>query len=1401
MKRAALFIGVNDYHSFPPLKCAREDASSLYQRFLKIYDKDLVIFLYDSEASFDNIKRKIEYIMRNLRPGDLFLLYFSGHGIEIKNDHHLLLSSCGFDKIKQQWKGTVSIRDLELLTAKNGVQSVFVIDSCRNQASFAEVSDIVNLDKLGNNNPEIAETEHIPAGEIGDKGVSMHLQKTVALAGLPPAIFYSCSSGEKAYELKDGEKPHGIFTLALLKVLDNNGRAVLSEVAKKVGIEITSLLEYHHLKQNPQLHQSILIDPVLWGRPHLFEHALFLSRLLISKFKSRKRNNLILIRHWKKTVSFCDEFVTAVQKKYKTCFESVKIKYVDKKNAMGAHFQRAVQWWRSIKLFPRIVSAHTERCKNAESGVFHKKSLKERISTFQKNFSRRNNLRKWCVLGGVFAVLLLASLIVFALHQRERGMELQKHLSTVQSIKSEFTSAEYRQSKIFKLYTDYIDQYHQKAVVSTDNGQYDQAAEQLDTAKKAATWLKKNGALLLRIEALQKSLEASNPGILQTSDSYKKNEALLLRIEALQKSLEASNPGILQASDSYKKIDVQLADVFRDFSNGNFSSAEKALNIVCSSLNMFCRLNDLSIYVKSQKAKIDKENPDRGQTFGKKLDQLIGEFKSAEYCMKNSYFHAAAEYFQTAKEAADWIIKNIPLRRDAQVLQKSAVESKVNADQYDGGSFASQKYNEAREKDEAGQKYYEAGDFESARKAFESAISGYKEAAGQARQTKIDTLIKSAKEARLKQQWAEVRRYADSALEIDSTNTEAKDLSVEAEKNLKPKLQFFAMVDGVSVNAKVKFSEGDTEFNTHDSLIGFKKDANYHAILSYQSADGKKYFGECRFTCNWEGQNSIRVTLKERAFDGIVEYNGMRLDLVKIKAGTFFMGSIGDEEGRFDDEAWHYVKLTADYWIGKFEVTQKQWKAVMGYNPSRLVSDDRPVDSVRWGDAKKFCAELNMRYGSNLPAGYKFDLPTEAQWEYACRAGTSTSLNNNENIVNINISPNLDSVGWYRANCGQNFNLSSASDISDSAGKQTGGSHPVGKKLPNKWGIYDMHGNVHEWCRDIYARNYPQSDLTVDPSGPLYGSVGHVLRGGAWSADARRCRSAYRFDASKYESTGFIDVGFRLAVVPIRENLPEKFQMVKIPAGSFMMGSPESEVGRKEDETQHPVVLTKDYWIGKYEVTQAEWKTVMGRENPSCFKWDQHPVENITWFEAREFCKKLNEYYRDSLPAGYEFDLPTEAQWEYACRARTTTSLNNGEDVQILGKHNSPNLGLLAWYGGNCGQGYKTRYYYYDISRWKEKQYEDSRYGGSHTVGEKKPNKWGIYDMHGNVGEWCYDYYGPYPSRGQDSVGPKTGEKRVCRGGRWSFVPEKCRSAARNPEDPTKRFIAVGFRLALVPIK
>ncbi len=234
--------------------------------------------------------------------------------------------------------------------------------------------------------------------------------------------------------------------------------------------------------------------------------------------------------------------------------------------------------------------------------------------------------------------------------------------------------------------------------------------------------------------------------------------------------------------------------------------------------------------------------------------------------------------------------------------------------------------------------------------------------------------------------------------------------------------------------------------------------------------------------------------------------------------------------------------------------------------------------------------------------------------------------------------------------------------------------------------------------------------------------------------------------------------------------------MVKCPAGEFIMGSPFGEIGRREDEVQHRVIFSKDFYISKYPITQMIYRTIMG-DNPSRYKDDSCPVDSVNWFKAKEFCKKLNDLTADTRPDEYEFDLPTEAQWEYACRAGTSSSLNSGKEITV--KNGSCyNLEEVAWYENNSG-------------------------GKPHPVGLKLPNAWGIYDMHGNVWEWCRDYYGPYQTENAvDPEGPDTGYFRSDRGGSWiNYYPCLLRSANRYCRNPKYEYNFLGFRIVLGPVK
>lgn len=233
-------------------------------------------------------------------------------------------------------------------------------------------------------------------------------------------------------------------------------------------------------------------------------------------------------------------------------------------------------------------------------------------------------------------------------------------------------------------------------------------------------------------------------------------------------------------------------------------------------------------------------------------------------------------------------------------------------------------------------------------------------------------------------------------------------------------------------------------------------------------------------------------------------------------------------------------------------------------------------------------------------------------------------------------------------------------------------------------------------------------------------------------------------------------------------------EFVRIPSGTFIMGSPQRETHRESDEGPlTEVTISERFLLGKYEVTQAQWEMVM-ETNPSRFKGARLPVERVSWNLAVSFCERLTELERETgrLPEGYAFTLPTEAQREYACRAGTQTRFYYGDD---------PDYGHLpqyAWYWTNSGS--KT-----------------------HTVGEKEPNAWGLYDMHGNVWEWCQDVYAnAYPGASViDPLGPETGAVRVIRGGGWEDFARDCRSACRLRAWPGNSFSYLGFRVAVLRLK
>ena len=562
--------------------------------------------------------------------------------------------------------------------------------------------------------------------------------------------------------------------------------------------------------------------------------------------------------------------------------------------------------------------------------------------------------------------------------------------------------------------------------------------------------------------------------------------------------------------------------------------------------------------------------------------------------------------------------------------------------------------------------------------------------------------------------------------------------------------------------------------------------------------------------------------------------------------GRFQMGSPKNEAGRFDDEGpRHEVAIADGFWMFDTACTEALWQAVTGRAPDPRRGANFPVTKVTWDDAQSFIWQLNA-----AKPGLDLSLPSEAQWEYACRAGTDTPYNFGTTI-------GRDLVCY-----------------------DSGAPVPVGSLPPNGWGLFEMHGNVFEWCTDHWHGSYNGAPADGSAWSDAAGAASRVVRGGAWFHDARRVRAAYR--------DGFVpafrsdDFGFRCARVQVanqaggaaqvaapadparrpgaergrpqgptsdatllrvgvsapaplpraggllirtdREELrlgrltkpgwaseigrdgfglfadvalpkTDVTQRMRwIPPGRFLMGSPDGEEGRYDDEgPRHEVTLAEGFWLFDTPCTQALWQAVMG-DNPSQFKGPTRPMEQVSFEDVQRFLDNVN-----ALVPGLDLGLPSEAQWEYACRAGTDTATYAG-DMRIVGENNAPVLDAIAWYGGNSGDGFELDNGY-DSSDWPEKQYAHTR-AGTRPVAQKAANPWGLYDMLGNVWEWCgdrwHDSYKGAPTDGSAWIDPAGAASRVVRGGAWYDGARFVRAAYRLGLDPADRDGGLGFRCARV---
>jgi len=564
--------------------------------------------------------------------------------------------------------------------------------------------------------------------------------------------------------------------------------------------------------------------------------------------------------------------------------------------------------------------------------------------------------------------------------------------------------------------------------------------------------------------------------------------------------------------------------------------------------------------------------------------------------------------------------------------------------------------------------------------------------------------------------------------------------------------------------------------------------------------------------------------------------NSERQTFVILNADkSFRMGSPDNEPNRIGNEFPRQQLIGRRFAIAPKIVTKAQFRRFQQANPDvrKLViekyspTDDCPQLAVDWYDAARYCNWLSKiegipkeqwcyepndqgKYAEGMkPAadylrrnGYR--LPTEAEWEYACRSGAETSRYYG---LSVKLSPKY---AWFQ----------------DNSEDQT---WPVGMKKPNDYGLFDMLGNASQWCDNSYKPYAVLEDSGEKTA--VRDTGGRVLRGGSFDNLPSHVRSASRVqELPVYHS---YDIGIRMArtilpniPVPAIASLEEKkakehqsawsrqsgmpvettnsigMKLALIPPGEFEMGSPKElieedlktatdwyKVCLPSEGPQHRVRIAKPFYLGMHQVTQEEYQRVIGK-NPSEFcatgngrfkvagqDTMRFPVDNVSWDDAVEFCRRLSEMPEEKA-ARRRYRLPSEAQWEYACRAESMGRFSFSSCCGGIPKESEENA--LSGYGWcNFNSGLRT-----------------------HAVGNKKANAWGLFDMHGNVWEWCEDWYDEdyyAKSPADDPTGPLAGSRHVTRGGCWHDPARCCRSAVRQCGEHDYHGIYTGFRVSVAP--
>lgn len=571
-----------------------------------------------------------------------------------------------------------------------------------------------------------------------------------------------------------------------------------------------------------------------------------------------------------------------------------------------------------------------------------------------------------------------------------------------------------------------------------------------------------------------------------------------------------------------------------------------------------------------------------------------------------------------------------------------------------------------------------------------------------------------------------------------------------------------------------------------------------------------------------------------------------------IRPGTFLMGSPESERGRAVDEAQRWTEVKG-FWLGDTSVDQDLWVAVVGDCASQFRGRDLPVERVNFFEVSDFLDALNR-----LKANFGARLPREFEWEYACRAGSATPFVFGEFITHEeanfdcrfpygsivkgefrgrtmevkSYAPNPFGLYQMHGNIAEWTSSTPRQQIEASTVRDTS-KFKVHRMV--RGGSWNDHGQyLRAACRfsyspltqssilgfrilcDSIAEPTEEAEVPVAEQGSertRFGNAAEIFRGKTVKVEEDteqqieisgggpiRIRS--NLEEIHLQQTPKPDwaVGYGKDMfgvyadfeVPYEDDPhPVKQRLRWIQPGRFQMGSPISEPGRYKSEALHSVTISNGYWIFDTPCTQLLWTAIMHDENPSRFVHPDRPVEQIAWNEATNFAGKL------SSCIGLNLCLPTEAQWEYACRAGTSTAIYTGS-LELRSGSVAPDLDQIAWYDGSSG--HEMDLHDGTGTIWLTDEEIDMERSSTRPVRLKRPNSWGLYDMLGNIWEWCFDRHAGYSvENAVDPLGPESGPFRVFRGGSRQDDARNVRSACRRWGTKNYRSSYLGFRLVGPP--